>query len=270
MDFVPAQFHFLLQLREVQNAGEVEREVHIQVNVEQRVLEIHRVQVLVEFRVVFVLQVSWRLAPQRRGGIDDARDGGFNFLDVSIFVFLTRRVVVPFGLGSVDDLHRHELAVLGQNALDAGVLEKFCAVVGNVQHDVCTAFGLLCCFDGVLRRAVTAPLDRGGVFALAPGDDIDLFRDHEGRIESETKVADDSRFGFFALVLIKEFGGTRECDLVDVLIHFLLGHADAAVSNGQRLRGLVANHLDGSRSFNGGHFAQFGQRVAFLGRIDRV
>ena len=83
-------------------------------------------------------------------------------------------------------------------------------------------------------------------------------------------MTDDGRFGFFALVLIKEFSGTRESDLVDILIHFLLGHSDAAVSNGQRLRCLVANHLDGSRSFNGGHFAQFGQRVAFLGRIDRV
>ena len=151
MDFVPAQFHFFLQLWEIQNACEVEWEVHVQVNVEQRILEVHRVQILVEFRVVFVLQVSWCLAPQRLGGIDDARDGGFDFLDVAIFVFLTRRIVVPFGLGSVDDLHRHELAVLGQNALDAGILEKFCAVVGNVQHDVCTAFGLLCCFDGVLR-----------------------------------------------------------------------------------------------------------------------
>ena len=170
----------------------------------------------------------------------------------------------------MDDLHRHELAVFGQNALDAGVFEKFCAVVGDVQHNVCAALGLLRCFDGVLRRAVTAPLDRGGVFPLAPGDDIDLFCDHKGRIKPEAKVTDDGRFCFFALVLVKEFCGTRESDLVDVLIHFLLRHAYAAVPNGQCLRGLVTNDFDGSRSFNGGHFAQFGQCVAFLGRIDCV
>ena len=89
VNFVPAQFHFLLQLREIQNAREVEWEVHVQVNVKKRVLEIHRVQILVEFRVVFILQISWRLAPQRRGGIYDPRDGGFDLLDVAVFVFLT-------------------------------------------------------------------------------------------------------------------------------------------------------------------------------------
>ena len=89
VDFVPTQFHFLLELREIQNAREVEGEVDIQVNVKQRILEVHRVQVLVELGVILVLQVGWGLAPQGGGGVDHARDRGFNLLDVAVFVFLT-------------------------------------------------------------------------------------------------------------------------------------------------------------------------------------
>ena len=55
-DLVPVDGDALLDLREVQDTGEVERIVHVQVDVEQRLL-VHRIQGAVEREVIFLLEV---------------------------------------------------------------------------------------------------------------------------------------------------------------------------------------------------------------------
>ena len=170
----------------------------------------------------------------------------------------------------MDDLHRHELAVLRQDALDAGFFEKFCAVVSDVQNDVRSTFRLFCCLKGVLGGSVAAPLNRGGVLALAPRDDVHLLGHHESRVEAQSEVPDDGRFGFLALVLVEEFRCAREGNLVDVLVHLFLGHTNSSVANGQRFGCFIANDLDGGGSLHSGHFAQFGQCDSLLCCIDCV
>ena len=64
MNLIPAQFHFFLQLREVQNACQIEWEVHVQMNMEKRVFEIHRIQVPIKFLIIFILKVGRCFAPQ--------------------------------------------------------------------------------------------------------------------------------------------------------------------------------------------------------------
>ena len=53
-------------------------------------------------------------------------------------------------------------------------------------------------------------------------------------------MADDS----LILVLVEELLGTRECNLVDVLVDLLGGHTDTAVGDGQRLGILVGGDVD--------------------------
>ena len=48
--------HSLLDLREIKDTRQMEREVHIQMNIEQRLL-ISRIQGLVEVHVVFLLEL---------------------------------------------------------------------------------------------------------------------------------------------------------------------------------------------------------------------
>ena len=76
--------------------------------------------------------------------------------------------------------------------------------------------------------------------AERPGEDLHLVRDHKRRVESQSEVADDR----LVLVLLHELLGTRECDLVDVLVYLLGRHAHAAVRHGQRLLLLVHGHTN--------------------------
>ena len=57
LDLVAGDLYIVLDLREVEDTGEVERVVHIKMNMEQRLFS-HRVERPVELLVVFVGQAS--------------------------------------------------------------------------------------------------------------------------------------------------------------------------------------------------------------------
>ena len=95
VNFVLAQFHLFFELRKVENACQIEREVHVEVNVKQWILEIHRVQILVKLLVILILQFRRLSAPQGLGLVDDIRNLRFDFLDGIIFVLFARRVIFP-------------------------------------------------------------------------------------------------------------------------------------------------------------------------------
>ena len=87
---------------------------------------------------------------------------------------------------------------------------------------------------------VAGPLHGRGVGALAPGVDVHPVGDHKGAVETEAEVADDGFLGVglvgvLLLELLHELGGSGEGDLVDVLVDFLLAHADSGIADGQRL-----------------------------------
>ena len=69
-DLVPVDGDALLDLREVQDTGEVERIVHVQMDVEQRLL-VHRIQGTVEREVILLLEVGRGLGPQGFEAVDD-------------------------------------------------------------------------------------------------------------------------------------------------------------------------------------------------------
>ena len=86
MDAVLLQVHLLLQLGEVEDACQVEGEVHVEVDVEQRVLKIHGVEVPVEFLVVLVAEVRGLLGPCRLRFVHHKRHLDADLLHVAVFV----------------------------------------------------------------------------------------------------------------------------------------------------------------------------------------
>ena len=105
--FVWLQFDVRLYSWEVENAGEVERIVNVEVYPEQW-LVLHGVEVLVKFLIIFIFQRRRRLCPKRFGVVDEIVFFGFHLF--SIF---------PFGLFAKGDRYGKELTVLVQQVFDA-------------------------------------------------------------------------------------------------------------------------------------------------------
>ena len=105
-----------------------------------------------------------------------------------------------------------------------------------------------------------------GAVLIRAGKYLDLVRYHERRVESQSEMSD---YGLI-LILGHELLGTRECDLVDILVHLVGRHAYAAV--GYRQRPLVGIHAYADRQI--AHVAlglALGrERFELLRRIDGV
>ena len=255
-NLVPVDSDALLDLREIQDTGQIEGIVHVQMDVEQRLL-VHRIQGAVEREVVLLLEVGRGLGPQGLDAVDDLVLVGIDIL-----------AVLPLLLLAEDDRDGHELAVLVQEALDAGFLCIFRRIVIQIQGDDGAAVGLLDFLHLIGRGTVAAPFH--GLRALLPGErlDGDLLRHHERAVEAEAEMADDA--ADLVLVLLQELAGGGERDLVDILVDLLLGHADTGVDDFQGLLLLVQFDPDLE-------VAQFilavaggGQGLELLGRIDSV
>ena len=100
--FVWLQFDVRLYSWEVENAGEVERIVNVEVYPEQR-LVLHGVEVLVKFLIIFIFQRRRCLCPKRFGVVDE-----IVFLSFHLFS------IFPPGLFAKGDGYGKELTVLVQ------------------------------------------------------------------------------------------------------------------------------------------------------------
>ena len=215
--------HALLDLGEVEHAGEVEGVVYVQMDPEHGLL-FEGVEGLVEVLVVFVLQFRRGLCP----------DGVYVVYDV-VFVLFYLLAVFPLGLFAENDRNRHELAVFTQQLGDAALGCELVAVVVEMEGDDRAAVCLFAVFHVVFRRTVASPFHGLGAFLPGEGVDSDFFAHHERGIESETEVADD----VLVLVFLEELTGGRECNLVYILVDFFGGHAYAVVDYLQGLFLLV-------------------------------
>ena len=111
-------------------------------------------------------------------------------------------------------------------------------------HDDLGASRLLVAFaDGVGAVAVRLPMHALAPFAVGLREDLDVVRDHVCGIKAEAEVTDDALSARF-FVFFEEVRSTREGDLRDVFFHFLFGHTDAVVFDGQRSRLVVRRDDD--------------------------
>ncbi len=239
-------------------------------DVEQRVLEVHGVEVPVEFLVVLVVEIRGLFGPGGLRLVHHKRHVHADLLHLAVLVGCALGVVDVLRLRALHDFHWHELAVGVQDVADAALLEVFLCVVGDVQDDVRAGRVLADVFEGEVGRSVAAPLHRLAAFALAERDDVHLLGNHKGRVESKSKVTNDGLLRVGVLVLLQELGGTGKRDLVDVPVDFLGGHANARVSDGQRA-GLLVNHdLNLRRVGDFCDLTELGEHGALLGGVHRV
>ena len=187
---------------------------------------------MVELQVVLVLEVSGHARPQ-----------GFHVVDDLVLVGILIFTVLPFLFLTEDDGHGQEAAILLQQTLDACWLEEFFLIVIEGEDDIGASFGLVTVLHFKLGRAVTGPADGLGTLLPAQGTDFHFLGNHKGRVETQTEVADDG-IGV-VLVFLEELLGSREGNLVDVLVDFLGSHADTAIAHGERSGFLIHGDVYG-------------------------
>ncbi len=122
-------------------------------------------------------------------------------------------------------------------------------------------------FPHLIADAVFADPAHGHIpFPIGQGVDGDAVGRHEGGIEAQAEVADDTG-GIFARVVFEEFLSAGEGDLVDVLVHLLSGHTDAVVRHADFTFFLVQGHRDGQllAFHRAAHHAQLGDGVHAVG-----
>ena len=141
-------------------------------NPEQRFVG-HRIQVTVELLVVFILQLTGLLRPDRTGIIDNIVLFRFNLLAVFPFLFLAEC-----------NRNRQEAAIFGQQAMNTRFFQKFLTVVIDIQDDIRSTVCLFSLFQSKLRTSVTTPFDSFSIFFIRTGYYFYFFGYHEGRIET--------------------------------------------------------------------------------------
>ena len=102
LDLVAGYVHPVLDLGKIEDTCEMERIVHIEMYIEQRILS-HRVQGPVEIHIVLLLQVGRFLHPQRLDLVDDI-----------VLVCIHILAVLPFLLLAENYRDRHEFAVFAE------------------------------------------------------------------------------------------------------------------------------------------------------------
>ena len=120
--------------REIQYSGQVEGIVHIEVNMEQRFIHLHGVQLVVERLVVLILQFGGLACPGGVGVVDDVL--------LAISVLVTDHyffAVFPFLLHTEGYLHGQELAVLTEQRLNGSVLQVLLELFVDMQDDIRSA-----------------------------------------------------------------------------------------------------------------------------------
>ena len=172
-----------------------------------------------------------------------------------VFVFRQAVVVLLAGLLALLSRHVHAdrpahiIGIFAHKGLELPDLEIgavklvvriFFQVHDHVGADALTLAGA----DGIAVDAGALPF-HALLLAVLAGDDRDLVRDHEGGVKAHAELADNGQILALALFhLVLEIQRAGLCDHAQVVLRFLLGHADAVVADRERARFLVGDDLD--------------------------
>ena len=161
-------FEVVPNLREVEDTGQIERVVDVEVDVEERIFG-HRVEGAVKLHVLFVGEVGRFLCPQRLCGIDDIILIGVDVFTVFPLLFLAE-----------GDRNGQETAIFVKDRSDPRFVGKLFGIFAQMEDDVCTAFTFSCgLFHRVFGRSVTRPMHRLRPFTVGTGYDLHFVRNHE-------------------------------------------------------------------------------------------
>ena len=230
LDLILLNLDIILDLREIEDTRQVEREVHVQVDIEQRVVR-HRIELTIELLVILVLQVGGLACPSRRRVVDHVQLARLDLL-----------AILPLLLLAECDRDREELAIFVQQFRNLMILKEFLVLVIDMQNNIRTTVRLLGILHRILRATVARPFHSLRTLLKRFCDDVHTFGDHERGVETESEVTDD-RISVI-LVFLEELLRTGESDLVDILLDFLLRHTDTTVGDGERTLILIDIDVD--------------------------
>ena len=147
LDLVLGDLQLVLDLREIEDSGEVERIIHIQVDIEQRIVE-RRIEAVVELHIILVLQIGRLLGPEGLQGIDDIVLLGIDIL-----------AVLPLLLLAQGHGNRHKLAVPVEELAYAALFGVFLGFIIEIESDDGAAVRLFARLHLILGIAVARPFD---------------------------------------------------------------------------------------------------------------
>ena len=245
------------EFREVQNALEVEGVVRLDVQPEERIVEVTEYLVVERF-VLLVGAFGGILLPQGHRVVDRLFLGDF-FAFLGFFRILVCKV----------DLDRHERTVFFEYRAQFIRLEVLCALVVDMHDDGRAAILFVVGdihFIGALVRA--DPL-HGIAAAVGTAAYLYAVADHKRRVKAETEVTDDTvgRALAFALILLDKLHCARQCDVADVLLDLIGIHTDTVIRYGDGARLLADADRDLAVK---GEVADLSERDQTLQLCDRV
>ena len=185
-----------IDLREIKNALQVERIVHIEVDPEKRFFII--VEYLSVKCLIFVVRaVLGHLGPKRMDIIDRLRYRllmrlrySFAFLDCLVcrfLVFLNQALLFVFGaflrvFSGIFQInsHRHERAVFFQDFAYPVFIAEFIAAVIEEKRNLRSDFRAASVVNRIFRTAVALPMHRFRIRKVGKRVDVHLVRYHEG------------------------------------------------------------------------------------------
>ena len=180
-------------LWKIQDALEVKWVIDVQMNPEQRLIEVHE-HLLVEGFVLLVGTLARGFQPQRLGIVDRQRFDSAHLIGAVLVLLHVAVLIVHRTLLVVRiqiDFIGHELAVFVQDFADAALLQKFLLALGDVHNDGGSVFGALAVLDFIAVLAGRGPVNRLCIRLEGKGLNLDGVGHHERRIEAQTEVTDD-------------------------------------------------------------------------------
>ena len=183
----------VVDFREIENPRQVERIVDVEMYPEQRVVAA-RIELPVEFPVLFVGHIGRIMRPERVGIVHDVVPFGIHILSVLPLLYL-----------SAGYRYGKEAAVFTQHSANTGLVGELGALFAQIEDDIGSPRPFFRPFrHGEFGRSAAAPHDRRRLLPVRLGNDFHLVGYHEGRIEPQAEVSDD----ILVLVFRHELLGT--------------------------------------------------------------
>ena len=256
LNFISLNIYVIFNFREIKNTGQVERIIHIEVNMEKRLVA-HGEKFVIELIVIFVLQIGWFAYPCRIYIVD-------NVVFIRFYLF----AVFPFFLLSECNFNWQEFTVFCQQFLNFAFFEVIQVVIVDVHYNICTAIGLDGLFECIFGVAVAGPVLACSSFAERLGENFHFFGNHKRGIEAKSEMSDNVLSIIF--VFFQKFLSTRKCNLIDVFVNFFGSHPNAAIRYGQFFLLWINAYPDGQISKFAFELAHGCQCFKFLGSIHSV
>ena len=185
----------VLDLWEVEDTCQMEWEINVKMNPEQRIGS-HRVEVVIELEIFLILDVCWCLYPKRK-----------RLVDLVILLSIHFLTVLPFGFLSKDNRNRQVTTILLQQVLNfVFVGELTLALIVEIEDNVGTSFSLITFIHCEVDVTFAGPKGGRLIFLPTLRANLYLLGYHERRIETKTEMTND--VGSIFLVFLEELGST--------------------------------------------------------------